>query len=95
MRTRDGRELTDEDLDRMADEAEAGYDLSTWIRRPGRPTIDAATERGHSPKIETRVPVAVRTDLARFALEDGTTISKILRQLAEQYVAERRASRRP
>ncbi len=78
----------------MADEAEAGYDLSTWIRRPGRPTIDASTQVGHSPKIETRVPVSVRADLALFALEDGTTISKILRRLAEQYVAERRARRR-
>jgi hypothetical protein len=94
MRTWDGRELTDEDLDRMADEAEAGYDLSTWIRRPGRPTIDASTERGHSPKIETRVPAAVRTDLALFAAEDGTTISKILRHLVEEYVAERRTRQR-
>jgi len=88
--TRDGRVLTEEDLDRMADEAEAGYDLSTWIRRPGRPTIDATTDRGHSPKIETRVPAAVRRDLARFAAEDGTTVSAVLRDLAEGYVRDRR-----
>ena len=90
MITRDGRVLTEEDLDRMADEAEAGYDLSTWIRRPGRPTIDATTDRGHSPKIETRVPAAVRRDLARFAAEDGTTVSAVLRDLAEGYVRDRR-----
>jgi hypothetical protein len=89
--TRDGRVLTEEDLDRMAQEAEAGYDLSTWIRRPGRPTIDASTDRGHSPKIETRVPAAVRDDLARFAAEDGTTVSAVLRQLAQDYVQRRRS----
>jgi hypothetical protein len=90
MKTWDGRVLTDADLDRLADEAEVGYDLSTWIRRPGRPTIDASTERGHSPKIETRVPAAIRRDLARFAAEDGRTVSAVLRELAEGYVRERR-----
>ena len=74
----------------MAQEAEAGYDLSTWVPRPGRPTIDASTDRGHSPKIETRVPAAVRRDLAHFAAEDGTTVSAVLRGLAERYVRERR-----
>jgi hypothetical protein len=29
VRTKNGRVVTDADLDRMADEAEAGYDLST------------------------------------------------------------------
>lgn len=95
MRTWDGRVLTDADLDRLADEAEAGYDLSTWTRRPGRPTIDASTSRGHSPKIETRVPASIRRDLARFAAEDGTTVSAVLRRLVEDYVAERRSGRRP
>ena len=85
-----GRVLTEEDLDKLADEAEAGSDLSTWIRRPGRPTIDASTASEHSPKIETRVPAAVRRDLARFAAEDGTTVSAVLRDLAEGYVRDRR-----
>lgn len=93
MRTKGGRLITDEDLDRMAQEAEAGYDLSAWTRRPGRPTIDAATDRGHSPKIETRVPAAVREDLQRIAAEDGTTVSAVLRSIVEEYVVERR--RRP
>jgi hypothetical protein len=75
----------------LADEAEVGYDLSTWIRRPGRPTIDASTERGHSPKIETRVPAAVRDDIAGFAAEDGTTVSAVLRALAQDVVRRRRA----
>lgn len=95
MKTWDGRTLTEEDLDRLADEAEAGYDLSTWIRRPGRPTIDAATHRGHSPKIEARVPAAVHADLARFAAEDGTTVSAVLRRLAEEYVRDRRRRAKP
>lgn len=95
MRTWDGRVLTEEDLDRLADEAEAGYDLSTWVRRPGRPSIDAAAHRGHSPKIETRVPAAIRRDLARFAAEDGRTVSAVLRELAEGYVRERRRRSRP
>jgi hypothetical protein len=95
MKTRDGRRLTDGDLDRLAEEADAGYDLSTWIRRPGRPRIDASANRGQSPKIETRVPEAVRDDLVRFATEDGTTVSAVLRDLAQDYVRRRRGQPRP
>ena len=32
--TKSGRRLTEADLERRADEAEAGLDLSTWLRRP-------------------------------------------------------------
>ena len=86
------RNFVDEEKHRLW--AEAGYDLSTWTKRPGRPTIDVSTERGHSPKIEARVPQAVRTDLARFAAEEGMTVSQVLRRLVEQYVAEHRAPER-
>lgn len=94
MRTRDGKVLNEDDLDRLVDEAEAGYDLTSWVRRPGRPAIDAG-HQGELPKIETRIPAAVRTDLVRFAAEDGTTISAVLRGLVERYVTERRARTRP
>ncbi len=87
--------LTDADLDHLADEAEAGYDLSTWVPRRGRPALGHRSARGHSPKIETRVPAGVRTELARIAAEDGTTVSQVLRHLVEDYVRERGARRRP
>ena len=38
-RSKTGIELTDEVLDRMADEAEAGLDITKLRRRPGRPAM--------------------------------------------------------
>jgi len=94
MRTKNGRPLTDADLDRIAAEAEGGYDLSTWKRRRGRPSLTPAATGTSSPKIETRVPPSLRADLKRYAAEDGKTVSEVLRDLAEGYVASHKRSRR-
>jgi len=94
MRTKDGRPLTDEDLDRLADAAEAGHDLSTWRRRRGRPSLATAPTGAPSPKIEARVPATLRRELTRYAAEDGKSVSQVVRDLAEQYVAQRRAGSR-
>src|SRR5664279_1852376 len=40
--TKSGRILTDDDLDRLAERAEEGFDLSTWTPRPGRPSLSAS-----------------------------------------------------
>ena len=93
MRTKNGRPLTDAALDRVAGEAEVGYDLSTWKRRRGRPSLAPATAGTSSPKIETRVPLSLRADMQRYAAEDGKTVSEVLRGLAEGYVASHRRSR--
>jgi len=91
VRTKRGRVYSDADLGRMADEAEAGYDLSTWRRRPGRPALDAGRAGEPSPRIGTRVPERLREAMARYASEDGKSMSDVLRELIDRYVAEREA----
>ncbi len=95
MRTKHGRIVTDEDLDRMAAEAEAGPDITGWTRRPGRPALVPGTPGTASPKIETRIPADLRDELRRCAAADGMTVSQVLRDLVEAYVAGRRGTGRP
>ncbi|MGA3058535.1 MAG: Arc family DNA-binding protein [Candidatus Limnocylindrales bacterium] len=85
MRTRNGRVITDADLDRMAAEAEAGYDLSTWKRRPGRPSLSAQNTSAHSPRITTRVPEELRARVASRASAEGRSVSAVMRHLLEDY----------
>ena len=88
MRTKYGRLITDAELDRMAADAEAGPDVTGWTRRPGRPPLSPDAIGGSSPKIETRIPASLRDDLRRCAAEDGRSVSQVLRELVEAYVAD-------
>ena len=89
VRMRHGEIITDGDLERLADEAETGYDLATWKRRPGRPPLDATRSGDHSPRLAVRVPEHVRADLERYAADEGKSVSQVLRGLAEEYVLRR------
>lgn len=83
--TGSGRVLTEGDVDRLADEAEQGFDLSTWTPRPGRPALDAgATEP--SPRIAVRVPKLLHRKVASRATSEGRTVSQVVRTLLEDYV---------
>jgi hypothetical protein len=84
-----GRIVTDEDLDRMAVEAEAGFDLSTWTPRRGRPPLDIESAGGHAPRLATRVPQRLHDDVVRLAAEDGVSVSEVMRGLLEGYVRGR------
>jgi predicted DNA binding CopG/RHH family protein len=88
VRTRNGRPVTDAELDRMADEAEAGYDLSTWKRRPGRPSLSASNSSAHSPRITTRVPEELRVRVASRASAEGKSVSAVMRDLLEDYAGK-------
>lgn len=85
--TRSGRQLTDEDLDRLADEAEAGFDLSRWRPRRGRPFLDPDA-RERSPRISVRVPAVLRDRAAARAASEGRSMSDVLRGLLEEYARE-------
>ena len=85
--TRSGQQLTDDDLDRLTDEAEAGYDLVEWRPRRGRPFLDADA-RGHAPRISVRVPPGLRDRAAARAAAEGRSMSDVLRALLEEYVRE-------
>lgn len=74
----------DADLGRLAESAEAGFDLSTWRQRPGRPSLDALAE-GHSPRVAVRVPEALRYRVRVRAAAEGGNVSDVLRELLEAY----------
>jgi predicted DNA binding CopG/RHH family protein len=88
VRTKNGRAVTDADLDRMADEAEAGFDLSTWKRRPGRPSLSADNTNAHSPRITARVPEELRARVASRASAEGKSVSAVMRDLLEDYAGK-------
>jgi len=93
---KDGRIVTDEDLDRMADEFEAGVDISHWKPVPwrGRPSLSAGpvAPGTHSPRVATRIPAELRQELLAYATQEGKTMSQLLRGLLEDYVRLRRAA---
>lgn len=89
MKTRSGRVLTDTEVDRLADAAETGFDVSTWRPRRGRPPL-AATTQEHSPRIAVRVPETLRQGVAERASGEGKTLSKVVRELLEGYAAQPR-----
>lgn len=100
-RMKHGKPVSDEELDRMAAEAEAGYDLATWTRRRGRPSLDGRDAGGPSPRLATRVPAQLRDRVAARASGEGRSISQVMRRLLEQYAdgqtqpqGRRRPSRR-
>ena len=88
VRTRNGRVVTEADLDRMAAEAETGFDLSTWKRRAGRPSLSEMNTGAHSPRITTRVPEELRARVASRASSEGKSVSAVMRSLLEAYAGE-------
>jgi len=88
VRTKRGASLTEADIDRLADRAEEGLDLSTWTPRRGRPPLDASTG-DHSPRIAVRLPPSLHQRVAARAAREGRNISEVVRELLELYAAER------
>ena len=84
VRTRTGRVLTKADIETLADQAEHGFDLSTWHPRPGRPSLDA-NSGAHSPRIAVRVPADLQLRVRRKANAEGRSMSRVLRDLLEAY----------
>jgi hypothetical protein len=81
-RSKSGIELTDEVLQRMADEAEAGLDVTKLRRRPGRPPM------GEGPAIT--LPVRLDPELRRAvdsrAAAEQTTASDVVREALRSYL---------
>lgn len=83
--TKGGRVLTEEDVERLADEFEAGFDLSTWTPRPGRPGLDVGAT-AHAPRIAVRLPESLHRRVRSRAASEGRSVSNIVRVLLEEYV---------
>jgi len=82
--TKAGRPITDQDVEKLAAEAEAGYDVETLIARRnkrGRPTIGAAPASVESVRLDPEL----RRQLLERAEADGTTPSELIRDALRRY----------
>lgn len=83
--TRSGREITDRDVDELAAEAEAGYDIEELIARRGkrgRPTIGDAPASVESVRLDPQL----RRRLLEQATSEGTTPSEVIREALRRYL---------
>jgi hypothetical protein len=84
IRTAAGDELTVEDTEALADEAERGYDLDKAIRvTVGRPSLGT---KGVSPRIQVRVDPTLATALRSRARREKRSVSEIARAALREYL---------
>jgi hypothetical protein len=81
-RSKAGVELTDDVLDRMADEAEEGLDITKLRRRPGRPAMGSAPAESFPVRLEPEL----RQALDERAAADDTTASEIVREALRRFL---------
>lgn len=78
-----GAAITEELAERLAREADAGYDLSRG-RRIGRKSLDGGS--GRSPRLNVRTPVDLYEKALAKATREGKTVSQLAREALEKYV---------
>ena len=81
--SRSGVEITDELADKLAAEAEEGYDLSRG-RRVGRRSL--AGGNGPSPRLNFRTTPELYDRAAARARREGKTVSQVAREALEKFV---------
>jgi hypothetical protein len=82
-RTASGTPITDELIGRLAEEAEAGYDVEKMLRRRGgRPPIGSAAASVESVRLEPEL----RQALASRAERDHETTSSVIRKALREYL---------
>lgn len=81
-RSKAGVELTDEVLQRMAEEAEAGLDVTKLRRRPGRPPMGS----GPADTLPVRLEPELRQAVDDRAEKDHTTPSDVVREALRCYL---------
>ncbi len=82
-RTASGAPITDDLVDKLAAEAEAGYDVQqTLRRRGGRPPIGSAAASVESVRLDPEL----RDALARRAESDHETASSVIRKALREYL---------
>jgi hypothetical protein len=79
------RELTPEDVERLAAEAEKGYDLDkARSQRVGRPRLDS---KYRSVQISVRATPTLRAKLELRAKREGRRVSDVAREALERYLS--------
>ena len=82
-RSKSGVELTDELLERMAAQAEAGFDVDKLIRRRrGRPAMGSAP----ADTVPVRLDPELRQAVDDRAAADDTTVSEVIREALRRYL---------
>lgn len=84
-RSKAGVELAADVLDRMAEEAEAGLDVSKLRRRPGRPAMGS----GPADSLPVRLDPELRKAVDDRAAAEHTTASEVVREALRRYLATR------
>ena len=85
-KTASGKEITDELLEKLAHEAEAGYDVEDTIRRRvGRPPIGPGPASVESVRLDPELSEA----LAERAARDHETTSSVIRKALRAYLGVR------
>lgn len=81
--TKTGRELTDADIEELADEAERGCDVDDLKRRRrGRPMLGSAPAEVVPVRMDPELKQAVE-DRAR---DDDTTVSALIREAIRRFL---------
>jgi hypothetical protein len=81
-RSKSGVNLTDEVLQRMAEDAEAGLDVTKLRRRPGRPPMGA----GPADTLPVRLDPGLRHAVDERAAAEHTTASEVVREALRRYL---------
>jgi hypothetical protein len=84
--TRSGRMLTDEMAEKLADDLETDREVRWARRRPvGSPSLNGD---GITPRVSFRVPSELYAAVQKRANKDRRTVSDIIREALERYLAE-------
>jgi predicted HicB family RNase H-like nuclease len=84
IKLRSGAELSEEDIEALADEAERGYDLSKATKvTVGRPALGTA---GASPRVQVRVDPKLAKALQARARREKRSVSEIARTALREYI---------
>lgn len=88
VKIKGGKTLSAADIERLANTAEQGFDLSRWGPRRGRPSL-SSTEPGRSPRRGARVPDDLYRRATERAAAEGRSISEVVRDLLGAYAEGR------
>ena len=82
-RTKSGKVVTDSEIERLADEAEGGYDVELLKqRRRGRPTLGS----GPAEVVPVRLDPELREAVEARAKAEGMTTSEIIRRALRKFL---------
>lgn len=83
--TRSGQPITDKEVEVVAAEAEAGYDVERLIarrRKRGRPALGSSAASVESVRLDPEL----RGELVERARSEGTTTSEIIREALRRFL---------